>query len=71
MDILTTIKGQEKKKDAPRNTLTALDMLKDEDLQQNITTFSEHVDEILGGGVPLGKITEFCGAPGIGKTQMW
>ncbi|XP_076108680.1 DNA repair protein RAD51 homolog 3-like isoform X3 [Mytilus galloprovincialis] len=25
---------------------------------------------MLGGGVPLCKITEFCGAPGIGKTQM-
>ena len=25
---------------------------------------------MLGGGVPVGKITEFCGAPGIGKTQI-
>eukprot|EP01121_Diplochlamys_sp_Union-15-3_P004648 TRINITY_DN14839_c0_g1_i1.p1 TRINITY_DN14839_c0_g1~~TRINITY_DN14839_c0_g1_i1.p1 ORF type:complete len:147 (-),score=17.80 TRINITY_DN14839_c0_g1_i1:88-528(-) len=25
---------------------------------------------MLGGGVPLGKLTEFCGVPGIGKTQM-
>ena len=28
------------------------------------------MDDLLGGGVPLGKITEFAGAPGIGKTQM-
>lgn len=27
-------------------------------------------DDMLGGGVPLGKSTEFCGAPGIGKTQL-
>jgi RAD51-like protein 2 len=25
---------------------------------------------MLGGGVPIGKLTEFCGVPGIGKTQM-
>ena len=25
---------------------------------------------MLGGGVPVGKITEFCGAPGVGKTQI-
>ena len=33
-------------------------------------TFCEGLDDMLGGGVPVGKITEFCGAPGIGKTQM-
>ena len=27
------------------------------------------VDSMLGGGVPVGKITELCGAPGVGKTQ--
>jgi RAD51-like protein 2 len=32
-------------------------------------TFSAGVDGMLGGGVPLGKITEICGAPGVGKTQ--
>ena len=25
---------------------------------------------MLGGGIPLGKITEFCGVPGIGKIQL-
>ena len=24
----------------------------------------------LGGGIPLGRITEMCGPPGIGKTQL-
>jgi len=24
----------------------------------------------LGGGVPVGRITEMCGPPGIGKTQL-
>lgn len=34
-------------------------------------TFSAQLDEALGGGVPLGKTTEICGAPGVGKTQLW
>uniref|UniRef100_A0A2C9KIX7 DNA repair protein RAD51 homolog 3 n=1 Tax=Biomphalaria glabrata TaxID=6526 RepID=A0A2C9KIX7_BIOGL len=25
---------------------------------------------MLGDGIPLGKITEICGAPGLGKTQL-
>ena len=25
---------------------------------------------VIGGGVPLGRITEICGPPGIGKTQL-
>jgi len=32
------------------------------------------MDNMLEGitvnGIPLGKITEFCGPPGIGKTQL-
>ena len=48
---------------------TVLEMLQDEQLQRYIITFSEQLDSILGGGVPLSKITEICGAPGIGKTQ--
>ncbi|KAF0491430.1 DNA repair protein RAD51-like 3-like [Gigaspora margarita] len=36
-----------------------------------IPTFCNGIDKLLGGkGVTLGKIVEFCGIPGIGKTQM-
>lgn len=49
--------------------LSALELLKAEQDRPYIVTFSLRVDEMLGGGVPMGKITEFCGAPGIGKTQ--
>ncbi|CAG8533950.1 14302_t:CDS:10 [Ambispora leptoticha] len=36
-----------------------------------IFTSCEAIDKLFGGhGVPTGKITEFCGAPGIGKTQL-
>ena len=48
---------------------SALELLKAEQLQSYIVTFSAGVDGMLGGGVPLGKITEICGAPGVGKTQ--
>lgn len=51
-------------------TLTALELLQEEQSMQSIVTFSEKLDSMLGGGIPLCKITEFCGAPGIGKTQM-
>lgn len=52
--------------------LTALDlMLKEEAELRSIVTFSSQLDEALGGGLMLGKITELCGVPGIGKTQLW
>ena len=50
---------------------SALDMLKNESNFQNIITFCERMDAMLDGGVPVKKITEFCGAPGVGKTQIW
>ena len=50
---------------------TALELLQTEQLQNHIVTFSARIDAMLGGGVPVGKITEFCGTPGIGKTQLW
>ncbi|XP_032947784.1 DNA repair protein RAD51 homolog 3 isoform X1 [Rhinolophus ferrumequinum] len=51
-------------------TCTALDLLEREHTQSYIITFCSALDNILGGGVPLTKITEICGAPGVGKTQL-
>ena len=34
-----------------------------------IVTFCQKIDSMFGEGIPLGKITEICGVPGIGKTQ--
>ncbi|XP_068677792.1 DNA repair protein RAD51 homolog 3-like isoform X3 [Montipora foliosa] len=48
----------------------AYDLLLQEQSCGSIVTFCEQLDDMLGGGVPVGKITEFCGAPGIGKTQI-
>lgn len=54
-----------------RPATTAWDLINDAQLQQPITTFSLQLDELFGGGIPVGKLTEFCGAPGVGKTQLW
>ncbi|XP_075228232.1 DNA repair protein RAD51 homolog 3-like isoform X3 [Lycorma delicatula] len=49
---------------------SACQTLQDEVKIQKIVTFSQAVDQILGGGVFLGDVLEFCGASGSGKTQM-
>ncbi|XP_042713862.1 DNA repair protein RAD51 homolog 3 isoform X4 [Chrysemys picta bellii] len=49
---------------------TALELLAEEQAQGFIITFCSALDDILGGGVQLTKITEICGAPGVGKTQL-
>eukprot|EP01084_Bolivina_argentea_P075149 136254_1 len=35
-----------------------------------IVTFCQDLDRILGGGWPRGEVTEVCGIPNTGKTQM-
>lgn len=37
---------------------------------QFIITFCQALDTLLGGGVPLGEVTEFAAPPGLGKTQL-
>ncbi len=37
---------------------------------RRIITFCAELDVVLGGGVATGQITEFCGVPGVGKTQL-
>lgn len=64
-------RGEGEGAEAPAS-LTALDlMLKEEAELRSIVTFSSQLDEALGGGLLLGKITELCGVPGTGKTQLW
>ena len=38
--------------------------------QRPIITFCKAIDEMLGGGIQAGGITEVCGVPGVGKTQV-
>lgn len=37
---------------------------------RRIITFSKELDALLGSGVAVGQVTEFCGVPGVGKTQL-
>ncbi|XP_066923185.1 DNA repair protein RAD51 homolog 3-like [Clytia hemisphaerica] len=48
---------------------SAYDLLKEEEEETSIVTFCAALDEMVGGGIPVGKVTEFCGGPGMGKTQ--
>ena len=38
--------------------------------RKRISTGSRALDSILGGGVAVGEVIEFCGPPGMGKTQL-
>lgn len=49
--------------------MSAYDLMKEEEEEVPIVTFCAALDEMIGGGIPIGKITELCGAPGMGKTQ--
>ncbi len=49
---------------------TALDLKKEREGIQKITTGSKSLDDLLGGGVELKTITEFFGEYGTGKTQI-
>ena len=49
---------------------SAWELLQQEQSLPSIVTFCAKLDEVLGGGIALRKVTEICGAPGIGKTQM-
>ncbi|PKK73319.1 hypothetical protein RhiirC2_344464 [Rhizophagus irregularis] len=52
-------------------SISASEALQQERKLCPISTSCEAMDQMLGGrGVPVGKITEFCGAPGMGKTQL-
>lgn len=60
----------ESNKSSSANAQTAKQLLEQERTSKRIITFCAELDTILGGGIPTGQITEFCGVPGIGKTQL-
>ena len=49
---------------------TAADLLQRERRARRVTTFCKELDDMLGGGVCAGEVTEFSGVPGVGKTQL-
>ncbi|ETV89448.1 hypothetical protein, variant 7 [Aphanomyces astaci] len=50
--------------------VSAFDVFQQSLQQKRIRTFIPDLDDILGGGVAVGEITEICGVPGVGKTQL-
>ena len=65
--------GNANKKPFPFASVSALDLLQQatQEASTQITTCSSQLDALLGGwGLEGGQITEFCGLPGIGKTQL-
>ncbi|KAG2436443.1 hypothetical protein HXX76_006746 [Chlamydomonas incerta] len=51
-------------------TVSAADLLASAAATPPIVTMCRELDELLGGGVSSGQVTEFCGMPGVGKTQL-
>ena len=49
---------------------TAKDMIEKAIALKPIITYSQSMDSMMGGGVCIGQLTEFCGPPGVGKTQI-
>ena len=49
---------------------TAKDMIEKAIALKPIITYSQSMDAMMGGGVCIGQLTEFCGPPGVGKTQI-
>uniref|UniRef100_A0A8C1GRM9 RAD51 paralog C n=1 Tax=Cyprinus carpio TaxID=7962 RepID=A0A8C1GRM9_CYPCA len=62
--------GQPHQQREATESLTALDLLHQEQALGSIVTFCSALDDALGGGVPVGKTTEICRAPGVRKTQL-
>ncbi|XP_031427152.1 DNA repair protein RAD51 homolog 3 [Clupea harengus] len=72
LEVLQTLRSDEGVGGAAavRGGVTALQLLQKEHALGDIITFCSALDSALGGGVPVGKTTEVCGAPGVGKTQL-
>lgn len=51
-------------------TFSAKDLVTRMSVTKPIITFCKALDVMLGGGIPMGHVTEICGVPGIGKTQL-
>jgi hypothetical protein len=55
---------------ASTTVFSAKDLVARMSIQRPIITFCKALDTMLGGGVSIGHVTEICGVPGIGKTQL-
>ncbi|CAF5135168.1 unnamed protein product, partial [Rotaria magnacalcarata] len=51
-----------------RRSRTAMDILKSD--TGCISTYSKNIDDMLNGGIRMGVVTELCGNPGSGKSNL-
>ena len=51
-------------------SMSSLELFWREQEQAGVPTGCAEMDDMLGEGVPFGKMTEICGVPGIGKSQL-
>jgi RAD51-like protein 2 len=65
-----TLSKTEAERDVTPKCLSLKELLEKEKELGSIVTFCAKFDDMLGGGIPLGKITEICGSAGTGKTQL-
>ncbi|KAM8830982.1 DNA repair protein RAD51 homolog 3 [Synchiropus picturatus] len=68
-DVQQTVRWAEEGREEAAG-VSALELLQKEEELRSIVTFCSELDCALGGGIPVGKTTEICGAPGVGKTQL-
>ena len=54
----------------PQQSCSVWTAVRKERMLQSISTLTRDFDNLLGGGIEPRKLTEFCGAPGAGKTQL-
>jgi RAD51-like protein 2 len=65
--LSTTVTSQDLQ---ANNIFTAKEFIQKMGIHRPVITFCKEIDVMLGGGIPIGQITEVCGVPGIGKTQL-
>ncbi|KAJ7997016.1 hypothetical protein DPEC_G00224540 [Dallia pectoralis] len=70
VEVLQAVRCESGQETSAASRLTALELLGREQELGTIVTFCSALDTALGGGLPVGKTMEVCGAPGVGKTQL-
>ncbi|KAG6545859.1 hypothetical protein Mapa_012820 [Marchantia paleacea] len=67
LDIIQLIPSA---KVSPFGGQNAWDLFRHEKAKRRIVTSCHDLDNILGGGICTKEVTEICGVPGVGKTQL-
>jgi len=69
-EVLVLARARTMQQSAAIPSHTAAELREAEVAAPRIATMCGALDALLGGGVACGHVTEFCGVPGVGKTQL-